>query len=97
MSALSDDQPTAREDQDDVESLSTEILALLGQVTKRFASEEEEQWRWIVAHSPNPEVVELMRDATITAMRVLDAIGRLEPVNGITIGVAAPYSQRHGI
>ncbi len=30
-------------------------------------------------------MVELLQDATITTLRVLDAIGQLEPVNGITI------------
>ena len=67
------------------EPLIAEILALLGQVTERFESSENEEWRWIVKQSQNPLVVELLQDASITTIRVLDAIGRLEPVNGITI------------
>jgi DNA-binding MarR family transcriptional regulator len=67
------------------EALIAEILALLAKVTERFESEENEEWRWIAQQSHNPLVVELLQDATITTLRVLDAIGRLEPVNGITI------------
>jgi DNA-binding MarR family transcriptional regulator len=74
-----------RADQDDVVALSAETLRLLGQVTARFESDEHEEWRWIAQHSPDPQIVELLRDSTITALRVVDAIGRLEPVNGATI------------
>ncbi|HEV2458480.1 MAG TPA: winged helix DNA-binding protein [Ktedonobacterales bacterium] len=66
-------------------ALSAEILALLAQVTERFESQEHEEWRWFEEHSPDPRVVELLRDSTSTALRVVDAVGRLEPVNGITI------------
>jgi DNA-binding MarR family transcriptional regulator len=81
MSGPPDDQASAG----DVAALSAEILALLGQVTARFASEEHEEWRWIVRYSHDPRVVELLRDSTATTLRVVDAIGRLGPVNGITI------------
>lgn len=74
---------------DEIASLSADILALLAQVTRRFESQQGEGWRWIMQHSPNPLVVELLRDSTATTLRVLDAIGSLEPVNGITI--AAQY------
>jgi DNA-binding MarR family transcriptional regulator len=67
------------------EALIAEILALLGKVTERFESEENEEWQWIARQSHNALVVELLQDMTITTMHVLDAIGQLEPVNGITI------------
>lgn len=81
MASPSDD----RADRDAVVALSAEALRLLGQVTARFDSDEHEEWRWIAQHSPDPQIVELLRDSTITALRVVDAIGRLEPVNGATI------------
>jgi DNA-binding MarR family transcriptional regulator len=71
--------------QDDAESLAVHILALLSKVTDRFDSDENESWRWFAQHSNNPLIVELLRDSTTTTLRVLDAIGRSEPVNGITI------------
>jgi DNA-binding MarR family transcriptional regulator len=75
-------QPT---DHDEVTSLSAEILALIGAITERFGSSENEGWGWIAQQSHNPLVVELLQDSTPTALRVLDAIGRMEPVNGVTI------------
>jgi DNA-binding MarR family transcriptional regulator len=74
-----------RDNANDTAALSAEVLALLAQVTGRFESQEHEEWRWIEQHSSDPRVVELLRDSTIMALRVVDAIGRLEPVNGITI------------
>ncbi|HEV8194026.1 MAG TPA: hypothetical protein VGP82_21475, partial [Ktedonobacterales bacterium] len=69
------------EGHDDVASLSAEVVALLAKVTERFESEGNEEWRWIAEHSHNPLVVEILQDSTATALRVVDAIGRLEPVN----------------
>ncbi len=66
-------------------SLSARILALLAKVTEKFDSEENEHWQWFKQHSSNPLIVDVLRDSTVTTMRVLDGIGRLEPVNGITI------------
>ena len=71
--------------QDDTEPLVEQILALLSKVTERFDSDENEAWQWFAQHSNNPLIVELLRDSTTTTLRVLDAIGRSEPVNGITI------------
>ena len=62
-----------------------EILALLGQVSERWQPGAAETKRWMVSRARNPVVADLLLDATIPAMQVLDAIGRLEPVNGITI------------
>jgi len=81
--------PTSRDDQpadhDEIASLSAEVLMLMGSITQRFGSSENEAWGWIAQHSHNPLVVELLQDSTPTALRVLDAIGRMEPVNGVTI------------
>lgn len=72
-------------DQDEVTRLAAQILTLLAKVTERFDSDEHEEWQWLARHSHNPLIVELLRDSTATTLRVLDAIGRSEPVNGITI------------
>src|SRR6478672_13823185 len=70
---------------DDPAALSAEVLALLAKMTERFDSAENEEWRWLIAHSPSPLIVEILRDSTPMTLRVIDAIGRMEPVNGITI------------
>ena len=73
------------DDHDAIAELSARILALLGQVTERFDSDENESWQWFAQHSHNQLIIDLLRDSTTTTLRVLDAIGQLEPVNGITI------------
>ncbi len=70
---------------DETETLIAHILDLLAKVTERFDSEEHEEWQWLAQHSHNPLIVEILRDSTTKTLRVLDAIGRSEPVNGITI------------
>lgn len=82
MSSAPEGQTSAH---DETLSLSEEVLGLVAALTSRFEQEGHEEWRWIAQHSPNARVVELLRDSTTTAMRVLDAIGQLEPVNGATI------------
>jgi DNA-binding MarR family transcriptional regulator len=70
---------------DEPAALSAQILALLAKLTERFDSAENEEWRWLIAHSPSPLIVEILQDATPMTLRVIDAIGRMEPVNGVTI------------
>jgi DNA-binding MarR family transcriptional regulator len=70
---------------DDLEPLIKDIKTLLSNVARRFEAEDGEEWQWIARHSPNPAIVEILRDTTLTMMRVLDVIEQLEPVNGITI------------
>jgi DNA-binding MarR family transcriptional regulator len=80
------DSPDQRTDApDDPAALSAEVLSLLAKLTERFDSAENEEWRWLIAHSPSPLIVEILRDSTPMTLRVIDAIGRMEPVNGITI------------
>ena len=82
MPSSSSGQPGGREEPD---GLISDILALLAKLTVQLESDEHENWRWLAQHSQNPQVVEALRDMTVTAMRVVDAIGRLEPVNGATV------------
>lgn len=82
MLDTSNDQTKNREE---TAPLVAQVLALLAKVTEQFQSEEHENWRWLAQHSQNPLIVEILRDSTLTGLRVLNAIGRLEPVNGITI------------
>ena len=66
-------------------SLIDDLLASLATISKRFASSEEEGWQWMMRHSADPHLVELFQELSPTAMRVFAAIGRLEPVNGVTV------------
>ena len=86
MSDASEDHSSNR---DEAGPLIAQVLALLAKVTEKFDSQEGEGWQWLTKHSSNPLIVEILRDSTITTLRVLDGIGRLEPVNGITISTQA--------
>jgi len=63
----------------------TEIMILLGQVSEKFEPGENEMKQWMMQNLHSPTVVEILQDSSLVTLRVLDAIGRLEPVNGITI------------
>ena len=68
-----------------VEPLIKEIMALLGQVSEKLEPGNNELKQWLVQNSPHAAIAEILQDSTMMTLRVLDAIGRLEPVNGITI------------
>src|SRR6185503_20561271 len=63
----------------------TEIMALLPPVTEQFEPEQTRTRQWMVQHCPNPAIIEILEDSTVLMLRVVNAIGQLEPVNGITI------------
>jgi DNA-binding MarR family transcriptional regulator len=63
----------------------TEILSLLGKVSEKLEPNNLGMKQWIIQHFKDPRIADLLQDSTVMMLRVLDAIGRLEPVNGITI------------
>ena len=63
----------------------TEIMSLLSQVSEKLEPDNLGMKQWIIQNFNNPRIAELLQDSTFMMLRVLDAIGRLEPVNGITI------------
>ena len=71
--------------QETLDPLIAEILSLLGAVSEKLEPENQEMKQWMAQHFPNPLIIELLQDTTIMMLRVLDAIGQLEPVNGITV------------
>ena len=62
-----------------------EIMSLLGKVSEKFEPDNLGMKQWMIQNFENPKIAELLQDSTFMMLRVLDAIGRLEPVNGITI------------
>jgi DNA-binding MarR family transcriptional regulator len=63
----------------------TEIMSLLSQVSEKLEPDNLGMKQWIIENYNNPKIAELLQDSTFMMLRVLDAIGQLEPVNGITI------------
>lgn len=72
-------------DTSQTEVLITQINGLIREMGQRLADGDDYEHQWMVDHSTNPDAIALLPDMTVGMLHVLDAIGRLEPVNGITI------------
>ena len=77
--------------QADTQPLVADILQRLSAVAHKFEPGKNEMSEWMLANFPSPQIVEILQEATPVMLRVVDAIGQLEPVNGITI------AEHHGI
>ena len=67
------------------EPLISRINDLIREMGERLADGDDYEHQWMAEHCDNPETAVLLPDLTVGMLHVLDAIGRLEPVNGITI------------
>ncbi|MEC0090863.1 winged helix DNA-binding protein [Paenibacillus macquariensis] len=67
------------------EHLIKELIEKVSAMQHKFQSEDDEEKDWLIQNSPNPVVAELVKELTVMMLHVIDAIGKLEPVNGITI------------
>ncbi len=72
-------------DASQTEPLIDQINVLIREMGQNLADEDDHEHRWMVQHCENPDVAALLPEMTVGMLHVLDAIGRLEPVNGITI------------
>ena len=69
----------------DTGTVIAKIMVLLSKVAEKLGPENNETKKWMAQNSRNPKVAEILQDSTLLMLRVLNAIGQLEPVNGITI------------
>ncbi|WP_445486891.1 winged helix DNA-binding protein [Niallia sp. 03133] len=51
---------------------------------RKFQSEDDEEKQWMLQHCDD-DAAEVLKEMTVVMLYVLDAIGNLEPVNGISI------------
>jgi DNA-binding MarR family transcriptional regulator len=79
------DRGVERETDHDSEAMIAEILRLLARASEHLEPENSDMKQWIGERFPDPDILDLLQNTTFTTLRVIDAIGRLEPVNGITI------------
>jgi DNA-binding MarR family transcriptional regulator len=70
---------------DETNPQTSEILALLAKVTEKLEPENNEMKLWMMQNFQNPAIIEILQEATLVMLRVINAVGQLEPVNGITI------------
>lgn len=78
--SASSSERTSRKDQ-----WILELKQKVSVLQKKFQAEDDEERQWMIQRCNQPELIELLREMTVTMLHVVDAVGRLEPVNGITI------------
>lgn len=62
-----------------------DIVDSISQIVRRYQAEDDEEKQWLIQHSPSGEIKGIMEEMSVMMLSVLDAIGNLEPVNGITV------------
>ncbi|RYD06523.1 hypothetical protein N752_04135 [Desulforamulus aquiferis] len=70
---------------DNKEELIIQIKKLFSDVSTRQTLEVDEEKQWLLQNCTNSEFSGIVQELTVIALHVLDAIGRLQPVNSITI------------
>jgi DNA-binding MarR family transcriptional regulator len=85
MVAMTSSHNPVLSNQPDPNSIITEIMDLLSKASEKLEPENRETKQWMVQNARNPKVAEILLDSSWMTLRVVDAIGKLEPVNGITI------------
>lgn len=69
------------------------LMVSVNDLQHKFQRENDEEKQWLIQNSPTPVIAELMKDMTVKMLHVLSAIGKLEPVNGITISKQFGFSK----
>lgn len=69
----------------DKEILVSQILEHTEQLIKKFSDGDDEEKRWLIKTVDSPVLKSILPNMTVLMLHVLDAIGKYEPVNGITI------------
>jgi DNA-binding MarR family transcriptional regulator len=83
--AVPTSRPRSVKETDIAEPLIPEIMVLLSKISHKFEPGESDMKEWMIKNFKDDRAVEILQDSTLMTLRVLDAVGRLEPVNGITI------------
>lgn len=67
------------------EPLIQEVIDSFTKLAHRIQAEDDGEQQWLLAHCTNPVLTVILQDISAMMLHVLDAIGKLGPVNGITI------------
>ncbi len=67
------------------ETLVQEIERIFFEVVSRHQTDMEEEKNWLFSNCSDPQLSEIVSNLSIITFHVLDAIGRFQPVNSITI------------
>lgn len=61
------------------------ILELGGKLAVKYDSEDDQEVAWMQQHCDDPALLPLLDKLSVTMLHVLEAIGHLGPVNGVTV------------
>lgn len=67
------------------DNLIKQVWATAMDLQDKIQSEDDEEKQWLIQNSPNSIISALIKEMTVLMLHVLEAIGQLEPVNGIGI------------
>ncbi|GFZ30835.1 hypothetical protein CSC2_13610 [Clostridium zeae] len=84
MSNLSDNYKDLNSNENK-EKLIKEIRMQFSNTVARHASEEDDEKKWLLENCNSTVNAEILQEISGIGLHVLDAIGRFEPVNSITI------------
>lgn len=78
--------PHSKEAANDKEPVIQELLGLSAKLIQKWDTDgDDEEIQWMIQHCSNPALKTILKEITVRTLHVLEAIGQLEPVNGITI------------
>ncbi|PWW02901.1 hypothetical protein DFQ01_108180 [Paenibacillus cellulosilyticus] len=69
----------------DKERFIRDIIDSIGLTVRRYQTEDDEEKQWLIQNSTTDELKVVMQEMSVMMLSVLEAIGNLEPVNGITV------------
>ena len=65
--------------------LITDILELGGKLVVKYDSEDDQEFAWMRQNCDDPKLLGVLAELSVTMLHVLEAVGQLGPVNGVTI------------
>lgn len=79
-------RPHSKETNNDKQPVIKELLGLSAKLIQKWDTDgDDEEIQWMIQHCSNPALKAILQEITVRMLHVLEAIGQLEPVNGITI------------
>lgn len=72
-------------DNTEKDMLVYQVIKLTEQILKKMGDGDDEEKQWMIQSVENPLLKKILPNITVMMLHVLDAIGKFEPVNGITI------------
>jgi len=73
--------------------LIKDLIVSVNDLQNKIQRDDGQERQWLIQNSPTPVIAQLVKDMTVKMLHVLNAIGELEPVNGITISKQFGFSK----